>query len=182
MACAVTDRCAPPLLNQPHAAMMFERLVTFLTDMPGGHPRRAGSSSDDPKVAAAALMFHVMDADGERLDAEKERLRQLLAEAYGLSGRELDRLIKAGEEADQEAIDLYGFTSVLKRHLSREGCAEFIKIMWEIVYADGELHELEDNIVWRVAELIGIDSRERIALRHLVQERHPGASGPASDD
>lgn len=161
---------------------MFERLVTFLSEMPGGHSRPTGPSADDPKVAAAALMFHVMDADGERRDAEKERLRQLLAEAYGLSGRELDLLVQAGEEADQEAIDLYAFTSVLKRHLNREGCAEFVKIMWEIVYADGELHELEDNIVWRVAELIGIDSHERIALRHLVQQRHPGASGTASDD
>jgi uncharacterized tellurite resistance protein B-like protein len=42
--------------------------------------------------------------------------------------------------------------------------------MWQIVYADGELHELEDNIVWRVAELIGIEQRERILLRQQVQQ------------
>jgi uncharacterized tellurite resistance protein B-like protein len=161
---------------------MFDRLLTFLGDMPGGKPRRKQLSADDPKVAAAALMFHVMDADGERRDAERRRLKELLAEAYGLSGQELDRLVRAGEEADQEAIDLYAFTSVLKRSLTREGCIEFVKIMWEIVYADGELHELEDNVVWRVAELIGVDSRERVALRQLVQERHPEARGKAGDD
>jgi uncharacterized tellurite resistance protein B-like protein len=161
---------------------MFDRLLTFLGDMPGGKPRRKQLSADDPKVAAAALMFHVIDADGERRDAERRRLKELLAEAYGLSGQELDRLVRAGEEADQEAIDLYAFTSVLKRSLSHEGCAEFVKIMWEIVYADGELHELEDNVVWRVAELIGVDSRERVALRQLVQERHPEARGKADDD
>jgi uncharacterized tellurite resistance protein B-like protein len=54
--------------------------------------------------------------------------------------------------------------------------------MWEIVYADGELHELEDNVVWRVAELIGVDSRERIALRHLVQGQHPETRGEPGDD
>jgi uncharacterized tellurite resistance protein B-like protein len=90
--------------------------------------------------------------------------------------------VKAGEAADREAIDLYAFTSVLKRSLTHQSCAEFIKIMWEIVYADGELHELEDNVVWRVAELIGVDSRERIALRRLVQDRHPEVRGKPGDD
>jgi uncharacterized tellurite resistance protein B-like protein len=161
---------------------MFDRLLSFLGDMPGGKPRRKQLSADDPKVAAAALMFHVMDADGERRDVERERLKELLARAYGLSGYDLEQLIRAGEEADQEAIDLYAFTSVLKRSLTHEGCAEFVKIMWEIVYSDGELHELEDNVVWRVAELMGVDSRERIALRHVVQEHHPEARGSAEDD
>jgi len=123
-----------------------------------------------------------MDADGDRRESESKRLKAILAEAYGLSGRELDEIMQAGEEADQEAIDLYAFTSVLKRSLSREGCVEFVKIMWEIVYADGELHELEDNIVWRVAELIGVDSRERIALRQLVHDQHPETGGKAGDD
>jgi uncharacterized tellurite resistance protein B-like protein len=161
---------------------MFDRLLEFLGDLPGNKPGRKALKPDDPKVAAAALMFHVMDADGDRREVESTRLKALLAGAYGLSGRGLDELMRAGEEADQEAIDLYAFTSTLKRNLTREGCVEFVKIMWEIVYADGELHELEDNIVWRVAELIGVDSRERIALRRLVQEQHPQARSQASDD
>jgi uncharacterized tellurite resistance protein B-like protein len=161
---------------------MFDRLLEFLGDLPGGKPGRKTLADDDPKVAAAALMFHVMDADGERRETERGRLKELLAEAYGLSGSELDRIMRAGEEADQEAIDLYAFTSVLKRSLSREGCTEFVRIMWEIVYADGDLHELEDNVVWRVAELIGVDSRERIALRLRVQEEHAGTRGETGYD
>jgi uncharacterized tellurite resistance protein B-like protein len=158
----------------PNWMPMFENLLNFLTEMPG-HSRQAKLSTDDPRVAAAALMFHVMDADGVRRETERKRLKQLLAEAYGLSGRELDRLLEAGEDADQEAIDLYAFTSVLKRHLNHQGRTEFIRIMWEIVYADGERHELEDNVVWRVAELIGVDSRERIAMRQLVRKDIPDA-------
>ena len=161
---------------------MFDRLLEFLGDLPGGRSGRKKLTADDPRVAAAALMFHVMDADGERRETERERLKVVLTEAYGLSGPELEELVQAGEAAEQEAIDLYAFTSVLKRNLTREGCAEFIKIMWEIVYADGELHELEDNVVWRVAELIGVENRERIALRQLVHDRHLETRGKAGDD
>jgi len=41
--------------------------------------------------------------------------------------------------------------------------------MWEVVFSDGELHELEDNLVWRVAELIGVDTRTRVSMRQSVQ-------------
>lgn len=155
---------------------MFEKLLLFLTDLPPGRGGEA-LSQDDPRVAAAALMFHVMDADGVRRDAERARLSQMLGAAYGLSGRELLRLIRAGEDAEQEAVDLFAFTRVLKRHLDHDGAVEFIRIMWEIVYADGELHELEDNVVWRIAELIGVSNRERIELRQRVQDRLFGQDG-----
>src|SRR5690606_32786509 len=116
------------------------------------------------------LLFHVMDADGQRSEEERQRLKDGLSAAYGVTGVELDALMRAGEEADREAVDLYAFTSVLKRELDEEARAEFIRLMWEVVFADGEMHELEDNMVWRVAELLGVSSRVRVLLRKDVRE------------
>lgn len=155
---------------------MFERMISFLKDLPAAGARQ--SREDDPRVAAAALMYHVMNADGDRQDVEWERAKQLLSQTYGVSGAELDRLIKAGEQADNEAIDLYAFTSVLKRSLDEEARKDFIGMMWEIVYADGELHEMEDNTIWRIAELIGVDSRDRIEAKRRAARKAslPGES------
>lgn len=147
---------------------MFERLLTFFRELPTV-PR--ADRGDDPRIAAAALLFHVMDADGMRQDVERERIRALMAESYDLGGRELEDLISAGEKAEGEAVDLYAFTSVLKRHLDEDARIEFIRLMWEVCYADGELHELEDNILWRVAELIGVGGRDRIAARQAVRRQ-----------
>lgn len=164
---------------------MFDRVVAFLKKLPAGNAEGEGSPDrDDPRVAAAALLYHVMDADGVRHDVEWERMKQLLTESYGVTGEALDRLVEAGGEADEDAVDLYTFTSVLKRHLDAEARVEFIGVMWEVVYADGELHELEDNIVWRVAELIGVDRRDRVLERQKAQRNAPDASvdAPAGDD
>ena len=46
-------------------------------------------------------------------------------------------------------------------------------MMWEIVYADGHVHEFEDNTIWRVAELLGVSSRDRMVLRHKVAKSAP---------
>lgn len=147
---------------------MFERILSFLKDFPGGD-RASRVKDDDPRVAAAALLIHVMTADGVCSDDERARLKAALARAYNVSGPELRALMKAAEEAEADAVDLYTFTSVLMRHLDEDARAEFVRLMWEVVFADGEVHELEDNLVWRVAELIGVDARMRVVLRQEVK-------------
>jgi uncharacterized tellurite resistance protein B-like protein len=160
---------------------MLDRVLAFLKNLPGDadgeRPR-----TDDPRVAAAALMYHVMDADGVRQDVEWERMKELLTQSYGVTGEELDKLVAAGGEADDDAVDLYTFTSVLKRHLDAEARVEFIGIMWEIVFADGELHELEDHTLWRIAELIGVDRRDRILERQKAQSQAPNATGTSTEE
>ena len=162
---------------------MFDRVLAFLKKLPGGESDGERlPPTDDPRVAAAALMYHVMDADGVRHDDEWERMKELLGESYGVTGEELDRLVAAGGEADEDAVDLYTFTSVLKRHLDAEARIEFIGIMWEIVFADGELHELEDHTLWRIAELIGVDRRDRILARQKAQSQMPNATGKSTEE
>jgi uncharacterized tellurite resistance protein B-like protein len=41
-------------------------------------------------------------------------------------------------------------------------------MMWEIVFADGQRDELEDNLLWRAADLLGVSPRERIELRRRI--------------
>lgn len=149
---------------------MFERILSFLKDLPASGSQNNRLSVDDPRVAAAALLIHVMNADGTRSDAEQARLKEALSRAYDLEGADLKALMKSGERAEAEAVDLYIFTSVIKRELDEDARAEFIRLMWEVVFADGEMHELEDNVVWRVAELIGVDTRTRVNMRRRVQE------------
>ncbi|PRD44462.1 hypothetical protein C5748_07785 [Phyllobacterium phragmitis] len=159
---------------------MFDRLLIFLKGLPLGEDKSGkGFGKDDPRLAVAALMFHVIDADGDRREEERKRIAETLSEAYQLKGDELNTLLAAGETADQEAIDLYSFTSVIKRHLDEQERIHFIELMWEIVYADGDVDELEDNVMWRVAELIGVSSRERLTLKHTVAARAAAAKTKA---
>ena len=149
---------------------MLDRLKSFFGSLTEESAKKK-VGPDDPIVAAAALMFHVMEADGVSAEVEQKRLREVLAEAYKLSHRDVEKVVAAGDAAHREAIDLFSFTSVLNRGLDDAAKIEFIGILFEMVYADGELHELEDNIVWRVAELIGVSQRDRVQMRRQVRER-----------
>ena len=40
--------------------------------------------------------------------------------------------------------------------LDDEGRRRVVKMMWEIIYVDGDANEFENNIIWRAADLLGL--------------------------
>jgi uncharacterized tellurite resistance protein B-like protein len=118
----------------------------------------------EPKLAVAALLVHLAAIDGVISTAEREALRGALIDAYDLGEGEVDRLIEEAHRRDSEAVDFYRFTSALAS-LANEQKLEIIRMMWQVVFVDGRNHELEDNMVWRVAELMHVSARDRTLLR-----------------
>jgi uncharacterized tellurite resistance protein B-like protein len=148
---------------------MFDRLQRFFDEVSGARTRDAGI--DDPQVAAAALLVQVARADGEERQSEDERLLASLRTAFGLDPHEAARVAEMGRRADKEAVDLYRFTSIMKAHMDEAERIAFVDLVWETIYADGEVHELEDNLVWRIAELLGVSSRDRMIGKKRAAER-----------
>ncbi|MCM2396340.1 TerB family tellurite resistance protein [Rhizobium sp. S95] len=143
---------------------MLERLQSFFQTLTQGGERKA-FAPDDPRIAVAALCFQVMEADGLVHKAERDKLRQLLREQYGLEGGQLEELLDAGQKAESEAVDYYRFTSDLKRHLNEAERQQLVGILWDIVYADGDRSEMEDHVIWRIADLLGVSGRDRVNER-----------------
>ena len=148
--------------------------------------RRLGADSDrhlpadDSRLALAALLVRCMAIDGTVSDDERQMLRSLLMRHYTLSDTDVDTLIEDATQAEHEAVDLYRFTSVLKRQLSEEERIRVIEQLWEVVFADGKAHEFEENLVWRVAELMGVHRRDRIARKAAVAQNR--AADPGNSD
>ena len=120
--------------------------------------------SMEPKLAVAALLVHLAAIDGQVSEAEREALEGTLMDNYDLNQTEVRKLVDEATRQDQESVDFYRFTSALSS-LENSEKLEIIRMMWHVVFADNRNHELEDNMVWRIAELIGVSSRDRTVLR-----------------
>jgi uncharacterized tellurite resistance protein B-like protein len=147
---------------------MFESFKNFISDFIEGDKHPSQFAENDYRLAAAALLVHAAAIDGEMSDSERDKLHAVIKQRFGLDDATTAELIAKATAAEQESVDLYHFTRLLNRSLDEPGRARIIEMMWEIVYADGQRDELEDNLLWRAADLLGVSPRERIELRRRI--------------
>ncbi|PLX34473.1 MAG: hypothetical protein C0605_13435 [Hyphomicrobiales bacterium] len=148
---------------------MWTQLQTLMRQLSG--ERGDAAMFDDFQLALAGLLVRVAAIDGAYLDAEHERLKAVLQKRFELSPEIAGELSRAGRLKEQEAVDIYGFTRVLTKALDQEGRQEVVEMLWEIAFADGEVHEYESNLLWRASELLGVDRADRLRLRDEMRRR-----------
>ena len=125
---------------------------------------------EEVRLAAAALLVHATVVDGEVDKREEEALRDVLERGFNLDQVQAGKLIT--QAAEKEAVDLHGFTNVLTRRLDQEGRMEIVGMLWEVINADGVMHESEGKLAWRAAQSLGITPKDWVKLRKKVEDRH----------
>ena len=144
---------------------MFEAIKSFVADLANGDGQAGGLGGDEFRVAYAALLVHAAAIDGEVSETERDRLKSLLMQRFALDAGAAADLIARAAAADERAVDLYHFTRLLNGHLDEPGRLRMIETMWTVAYADGAPSDYENNLIWRVADLLGVSQAERVALR-----------------
>lgn len=130
-------------------------------------------ADNDPRLAVAVLLVHLAAVDGSVGEEEKRAVRNALMDYYGLEEDAVRKLVHEARRRDAEAVDFYRFTSALAQ-LDETQRIDIVRMMWQVVFADKQNHELEDNMVWRIAELIGVSARQRTILRNQMAKREQG--------
>jgi uncharacterized tellurite resistance protein B-like protein len=148
---------------------MLDGLRQFIADVVDPQPRLPRAFDENGyQLAATALLIHVISLDGEPTEVEKRKLHGLIESRFGLAPGTADQLIEAATRVEGDAVDLYHFTSVIMREVDEAGRLRIVEMMWELVYADGEVSEFEDNVIWRAADLLAVSSRDRLDMKHRV--------------
>ena len=152
---------------------MLKELKSFFADL-AGEEKPKQFDDNDYRLSAAALMVHVATLDHELDPQDRTRLRELLKVRFELDDASTEELIDAAVEADRDAVDFYRFTHTLMRALDEEGRKRIILMMWQTAYTDNKVSEFEDNMMWRVADLLGISTRERVELKERAADSKGG--------
>ena len=156
---------------------MLDSLKNFISELTGGEKHPDRFEQNDYRLAAAALLIHASTIDGNMTGTEREKLHALVKSRFALDDAATEELIDVSTLAENEAVDLYRFTSLINRTLDEPGRLGIVEMMWEMIFVDGRVNEFEDNLMWRVADLLGVSSRDRIALRRRVAGETAESSG-----
>jgi len=143
---------------------MLARLKTFMSRLEaGGAP--AAAPKDELATTVAVLLARAATLDGAFDAEERAVVARHLCDRFAVSREEIDRTLEEAVTSADEMVDLYGLIRTVKDRLDEEGRIELMEALWEVVYADGELHEYEAQLMRRLSGLLYVTDRESGAAR-----------------
>ncbi|MFT5504267.1 MAG: putative tellurite resistance protein B-like protein [Gammaproteobacteria bacterium] len=121
------------------------------------------------QVATATLLLEVVRADFETDEREVKRMRQLLIKFFDLSDDELNDLIAGAEEEANQLVSIQHLTRLLNEQYAEPDKIRIIEMMWQLVFADGNLDHYEEHLIRQVAELLYLPHSAFIQARHKAE-------------
>ncbi len=144
---------------------MIKRIRSLLL---GGETTPESNPVDEQRAVTAALLVHAALMDGHFDDHERAAIMAILVDEFEISLDEVTALISEAEIAVEKSSQLFGFTRKATEHLDHEARIALMEMLWRVVYADGELHDYEDNLMRRIAGLLHVPDRESAFARQRV--------------
>jgi len=116
-------------------------------------------------LAVTALMVEVMRMDGKLDDAERSEIVWAVEKRFGISKAEVHELIEAAAIETEQALDLHQFTSTVVKSFSTAERKEILSDLWCVAMADGRVDPYEEQLLRRMAELMGLHHSEFIQAK-----------------
>jgi len=150
--------------------------MAFLDMLLGRPARDAREAPDagDARVAAAALLVEAAQADGGQGAVEHAQILELLASRLELGPWAARELLERASLAAAQGSDWHGFTRVINDAYDQDGRVALVQMLWEVVLADGAVHDYEAALMRRVPALLRVTDRESSAARARARARLDG--------
>ncbi len=131
----------------------------------------ASPGGDQLQLAAAVLLVEAARMDAEFEADERAHIETLLARRFGLDAAESRELLALAERTAANSVEWQGYTRVIKDHLEPDDRIQVIEMLWEVAYADGQLHDYEASLLRRIAGLLYVSDYDSGEARKRVLSR-----------
>ena len=143
-----------------YAVAMLSKVREFLFERGGrANSDDGGHSHDELHLAASALMVEAARLDGTFDDSERAQISKILRQRFELDAESINSLIEAAVAKVDTVPEIYGFTRTIRQNFSHDERISMLEMLWEVAYADGELHDYEASLLRQVTGLLYVTDR-----------------------
>jgi len=114
------------------------------------------NSKDSNLELLCGLMIEAANSDGDIGAEEIKKIRETLINIFKENPQEVDYVLGQSIKNSNNSKSLYYYSSKINKNYSDEKKILLIEILWEIVLADGQVHDYESSIIRRLSGLLYI--------------------------
>ena len=139
--------------------------VTHLLDV-----EENGAGGESLQTATAVLFLELAYADFELTPDEEGKMRNSLKSFFQMDDEALDNLLTMARAKREQRNDIWLFTDMIKRNWSRDTKLKVLKMLWQLVYADGHMDMREEALMRKLTSLLGLSHGDMIMARRAARE------------
>jgi uncharacterized tellurite resistance protein B-like protein len=141
-------------------------LITRLSGLLHGvfDPTPDAPERETPLVVAALLAL-VARADGRLLPVEEDGLERILRARFGLSPEAATRLLARGDAISREMDPASTIAERILHDIPAGERPDLLAMAYRIAAVDGQVHDFEDDLLWRVGRLLGLPDDDVARIR-----------------
>ena len=121
------------------------------------------NDSHETQLSAACLLLSIAEADEILEKQELDTIQDILKDFFSITYNDAQALIHDAQVKMKNATGLFEFGQHLNAVFDHEDRLDFISCVFEVAYADGNLHYLEHHTVKKIANILNVD-REDILI------------------
>ena len=114
------------------------------------------NDSTQTQLAAACILLSVADADEKLDDQELDTINAILRDFFTLDEKAASFLMEQAKREWKKSTGLFQFGNKLNNDFSHDDKMDFISCVFEVAYADGELHYLEHHTINKIANILNL--------------------------
>jgi uncharacterized tellurite resistance protein B-like protein len=116
-------------------------------------------------IAACALLLELAHADEQFTDSERAHIEAVLQRHFGMDNQDALELMRLAEEERANAIDLFQFTSLIRKGYDLGQKTLLAEIMWSLILSDGRIAHHEAHMLRKIASLLDLEPGYLAAAR-----------------
>ena len=122
------------------------------------------------------IMIEAANIDGAIDQKEIDKISNFLVDLFEEKPKNVQREIEKCINDLNNHKSLHFFTSKINKLYSDEKKVELIEILWEIILADGKIHDYESNLIRRLAGLLYLSdyecgkAKKKVLLKMKINE------------
>ena len=115
--------------------------------------------------AALRLMFEIAISDGALDKSELKRIKKR-ADKIATEDEKATTIVKKIIDETEESVSFYPSIKKINDSYSDKEKIELLKVLWELVTADSVVDAYEENLYFKIAELIKIKRSTANQIKH----------------
>ena len=127
------------------------------------------NDSHETQLSAACLLLSIAEADEILEKQELDTIQDILKDFFSISDNDAQALIHDAQVKMKNSTGLFEFGQHLTAVFDHEDWLDFISCVFEVAYADGNLHYLEHHTVKKIANILNVE-REDILISKTEME------------